>query len=155
MIIKNNRKVKFQILIYAALFIMEVILLSLYVSDIFPALEKDFLIVIVLSLMPILYLRLKGFNVLEYDSSGEVLCMKSCNLLPLKKDKASSFEMPKAVIRSCKTEHSFFKRFLVLHFTTGSGKKMVKYFDITNYSHHQAKMLENNILGFIKTNRKQ
>jgi len=94
-------------------------------------------------------LLIRGTNVVEYDSSGEVLIIKSFTFFYNIKSKVDCFEIPKDLIYSYKLEKGFLRKFLMIYFVTSSGKKNMKYFDITHFSSEEINEIEKKLKKII------
>ena len=101
--------------------------------------SKLILVIIAISLFLLL---IRGTNVIEYDSSGEVLIIKSFTFFYNIKSKVDCFEIPKDLIYSYKLEKGFLRKFLMIYFVTSSGKKIMNYFDITHFSSEEINKIE-------------
>lgn len=108
--------------------------------------SKLILVIIAISLFLLL---IRGTNVVEYDSSGEVLIIKSFTFFYNIKSKVDCFEIPKDLIYSYKLEKGFLRKFLMIYFVTSSGKKNMKYFDITHFSSEEINEIEKKLKKII------
>ena len=108
--------------------------------------SKLILVIIAISLFLLL---IRGTNVVEYDSSGEVLIIKSFTFFYNIKSKVDCFEIPKDLIYSYKLEKGFLRNFLMIYFVTSSGKKNMKYFDITHFSSEEINKIEKKLKKII------
>ena len=108
--------------------------------------SKLILVIIAISLFLLL---IRGTNVVEYDSSGEVLIIKSFTFFYNIKSKVDCFEIPKDLIYSYKLEKGFLRKFLMIYFVTSSGKKIMKYFDITHFSNEEINEIEKKLKKII------
>ena len=108
--------------------------------------SKLILVIIAISLFLLL---IRGTNVVEYDSSGEVLIIKSFTFFYNIKRKVDCFEIPKDLIYSYKLEKGFLRKFLMIYFVTSSGKKNMKYFDITHFSSEEINEIEKKLKKII------
>lgn len=108
--------------------------------------SKLILVIIAISLFLLL---IRGTNVVEYDSSGEVLIIKSFTFFYNIKSKVDCFEIPKDLIYSYKLEKGFLRKFLMIYFVTSSGKKNMKYFDITHFSNEEINEIEKKLKKII------
>ena len=108
--------------------------------------SKLILVIIAISLFLLL---IRGTNVVEYDSSGEVLIIKSFTFFYNIKSKVDCFEIPKDLIYSYKLEKGFLRKFLMIYIVTSSGKKIMKYFDITHFSSEEINEIEKKLKKII------
>ena len=83
------------------------------------AIILQYKLVLVIIAISLFLLLIRGTTVVEYDSSGEVLIIKS---------KVDCFEIPKDLIYSYKLEKGFLRKFLMIYFVTSSGKKNYEIF---------------------------
>ncbi len=107
---------------------------------------KLILVIIAISLFLLL---IRGTTVVEYDSSGEVLVINSFTFLYFIQSKINCFEMPKDVIYSYKIEKGGLRKFLMIYFVTSSGKKIMKYFDVTHFSSEETNKIEKDLKKII------
>ena len=105
--------------------------------------------IVSVALLSLFLLMIRGINVVEYDSSGEVLIVKSFTFFYNIKSKVDCFEIPKDLIYSYKLEKGFLRKFLMIYFVTSSGKKIMKYFDITHFSNEEINEIEKKLKKII------
>ena len=106
------------------------------------AIILQYKLVLVIIAISLFLLLIRGTTVVEYDSSGEVLVIKSFTFFYFIKSKINCFEIPKDIIYSYKIEKGFLRKFLMIYFVTSSGKKIMKYFDITHCSSEETNKIE-------------
>ena len=113
------------------------------------AIILQYKLVLVIIAISLFLLLIRGTTVVEYDSSGEVLVIKSFTFFYFIKSKINCFEIPKDIIYSYKIEKGFLRKFLMIYFVTSSGKKIMKYFDITHFSSEEINEIEKKLKKII------
>ena len=113
------------------------------------AIILQYKLVLVIIAISLFLLLIRGTTVVEYDSSGEVLVIKSFTFFYFIKSKINCFEIPKDIIYSYKIEKGFLRKFLMIYFVTSSGKKIMKYFDITHFSNEEINEIEKKLKKII------
>ena len=141
-----NAKLSF-LLINILMFTLIFFLFLSYVTN-WLIMWQSKLILVIRAIRLFLLLR-RGTNVVEYDSSGEVLIIKSFTFFYNIKSKVDCFEIPKDLIYSYKLEKGFLRKFLMIYFVTSSGKKIMKYFDITHFSSEEINKIEKKLKKII------
>ena len=109
------------------------------------AIILQYKLVLVIIAISLFLLLIRGTTVVEYDSSGEVLVIKSFTFFYFIKSKINCFEIPKDIIYSYKIEKGFLRKFLMIYFVTSSGEKIMKYFDITHCSSEEINKIEEDL----------
>lgn len=87
--------------------------------------------------------RAQKLTIFDYDSTSEVVSIK--NYFPTSTGKSSIFELPKMCILSSKIEDNWFKKYLVITFTTTKGKCLKKYFDVSACTQNQISQLQGDL----------
>ena len=113
------------------------------------AIILQYKLVLVIIAISLFLLLIRGTTVVEYDSSGEVLVIKSFTFFYFIKSKINCFEIPKDIIYSYKIEKGFLRKFLMIYFVTSSGEKIMKYFDITHFSSEEINKIEKKLKKII------
>ena len=88
--------------------------------------------------------RAQKLRVFDYDSTSEVVSIK--NYFPTSTERSGIFELPKMYILSSKIEDNWFKKYLVITFTTTKGKCLKKYFDVSACTQNQISQLKCDLL---------
>lgn len=95
---------------------------------------------IMVTLLVFLYIKLKSRFIFEYENSGEVLSIKSYKW-PFKGKRNPIFEMPQKKILDVKIKDGFFQKYLVILFSSSTGRVLKMDIDITFCSADQVNLL--------------
>ncbi|MBB6330653.1 hypothetical protein HNP24_001603 [Chryseobacterium sediminis] len=94
---------------------------------------------IFITLLILLYGKLKNRFIFEYENSGEILSIKSYQWLSA--GKKPRFEMPHSKILNIKIKEGILKKYLVILFSNSSGKVLRMDIDITFCNENQVNLL--------------
>ncbi len=113
--------------------IFQLILMVLLLGVIFTLRFLDYhllsILFVFITLLVLLYGKLKNRFIFEYENSGEILSIKSYQWLSA--DKKPRFEMPHRKILNIEIKKGILKKYLVILFSGSSGKVLRMDIDIT------------------------
>ena len=123
--------------------IFQLILMVLLLGVIFTLRFLDYhllsILFVFITLLVLLYGKLKNRFIFEYENSGEILSIKSYQWLSA--DKKPRFEMPHRKILNIEIKKGILKKYLVILFSGSSGKVLRMDIDITFCNENQVNLL--------------